>query len=307
MERIVRDSRIFCILDACSIINLLHIDEDGKLIERLNKLEILICEEVFKEVERNVFTRIGKFDRIAGAKSIFERKQVRKEIDQKLGVIRGWTVLNETINEDFGKDYFAKVAKMTSYKKRNGELDSTAIALALTRTEECKLFFHTDDFVAKAYFKTFYRDQQIGYIEDSADLLLLLYRLDEKFNLKELDELLSRLASEYNLEVSSLIKRLESFNLSAKEYQRTRKLRPNLQELLRKLRNRDFEGLNYLYEFFKKNKSKHSRIFEAFEKHKIVIELEPAQGSTNLIGKIRRLRARLKESPVHDLESLLSL
>lgn len=306
MERMKKQFPIVCLLDACTIINLLHIDEDGRVIRSLSQLRILVCEKVFKEVQKNVFAKVGKFDRIAGHSDKLDKKQITKEIDSKLTIIRGWQILEETIKYDFGQDYFKNIAKITGYDKQNGEFYSAATALAISRNENIKLYFHTDDFPAKMEFSSFFRHQQVGYIEDTADLLVLLYRIDDKFKLKELDLLLSKLATEYNLEVAVLEKKLGQYSLTGRQVRETKRLRENLALLKQKLNQQDFTNLQEIFNFFLKHRTKCRSLCEVLEMHKSVLDLETSNSKKNLIGKIKNLRLKIKKQPIYDLEALLS-
>lgn len=49
--------RLPIVLDTCTILNLLRIDEDEFLYKKLIKLEINICQSVFDEANRNVRTK----------------------------------------------------------------------------------------------------------------------------------------------------------------------------------------------------------------------------------------------------------
>ena len=49
--------RLPIVLDTCTILNLLRIDEDEFLYKKLVKLEINICQSVFDEANRNVKTK----------------------------------------------------------------------------------------------------------------------------------------------------------------------------------------------------------------------------------------------------------
>ena len=49
--------RLPIVLDTCTILNLLRIDEDEFLYKKLIKLEINICQSVFDEANRNVKTK----------------------------------------------------------------------------------------------------------------------------------------------------------------------------------------------------------------------------------------------------------
>ena len=49
--------RLPIVLDTCTILNLLRIEDDDFLYKKLMKLEINICQSVFEEANRNVKTK----------------------------------------------------------------------------------------------------------------------------------------------------------------------------------------------------------------------------------------------------------
>ena len=55
MEGIIVNTRN--ILDACTIINFLHIDEDEFLIKQLKAKKFNLCRKVFEETNKNVFNK----------------------------------------------------------------------------------------------------------------------------------------------------------------------------------------------------------------------------------------------------------
>jgi len=227
--------KIACILDACTVINLIHIDdESGYLINLLSQMDIYLREKVFEEVKDNVYDKIDKLRKNEKPEAHII-KSIKKDIDQKLTIFRGKQILNEEITKDFGLDYFSRIKTLTSYEKSNGEFYSTALAVYLSRERDIKLFFHTDDSPAKDEFQLFFKFQQIGYIEDTADLLVLLYRINENLSLIALDKALSDLASEYAIEVSILEKKLRLYQIPAKDIKRMKQIKMNLDLLINKL------------------------------------------------------------------------
>lgn len=285
-------SKIFCILDACTIINLIHIDDNDYLIKKLKYLNIQIAETVFKEVNNNVFDKYNNLrkDKRLGDINITD---IKKEIDRKLTIFRGFQTLDYIILKDFGPDYFESVKDLSGYNKKNGEFYSACLALYITRCEPTKLFFHTDDYPAKEELTHFYNFQQIGYIEDSADLLILLYRLDEDFNATGLDNSLSALFSEYALEVVELEKKLKKLlDIISITLRRDRNYMKNLNILIMKLNKHDFKGIGNLKDFFYSNKTRYKTTVEILELHSLVFSLESE--TNNLLKKITYLRKGLK-------------
>ncbi len=177
------------VIDACTIINLLRIDdEDNFLYKHLTSLDIHMASTVYDEIKYNIF------------KNAIE-ETVKKRIEVLLPSLPSKIKLhNDTaITNDVGDEYFEKICSFSGHKKKfNGELFSSVLALTLSRTEESKICFFTDDFPAKEEFKQFFAIQQIGFIEDSIDLLLMLHWLKENFTKSKLITVLSDLRAEYN-------------------------------------------------------------------------------------------------------------
>jgi len=296
--------KIACILDACTVINLIHIDDDNELlISSLSSLDIYISEKVFKEVNQNVYDKIEKLRKNEKPR-VIDIKLIKKAIDQKLSVFRGNQVLDDEIEKDFGKNYFSQIKDLTNYQKLNGEFYSTALAIYLSRLNDVKVFFHTDDTPAREEFKLLFKHQQIGYIEDTADLLVLLSRISNKISPSVLDNALSDLASEYATEVTILEKKLKSYQMPAKDIRRMKFIKSKLDLLINKLSAHDFSGIGELYDFFKKNKSKCPQVYDHIDLHNEVFQLETTEGN-NLIKKIKELRVELKTSPLLKLDNLI--
>lgn len=297
-------NHIVCILDACSIINLIHIDEEDYLVKRLiNNVEFYLCQEVFKEVNKNVYDKINNLPKERRVK-INELNNKREEISKVLNVFRRNQKHDDQIRHELGNGFFDEVQDLTNYPKNNGEFYSTALALYLSRFKliknsqsdfvNTKVFFHTDDYPAKNDFSSFYLHQQIGYIEDTADLLLLLYRLDDSFNKIQLDRFLSNLFSEYAPEVSSLEKRLRELKTELSiNLRKDRNFVYNLSQLINKLDEHNFNGINENADFFFSQRRKYSKVCQLIDEYESVFEL--ATDSMNLLKKIQFYRRKIDD------------
>ena len=293
---------ICCLLDACTVINLIHIDEDDFLLKKMDKLEVHINDEVFNEIRANV--RKG-FDNIA-----LDKDGIERVIDQKLTYFRGKKNDNSELLNDVGSDYFERIKTVTKYtKKLNGELYSSAYALYLSRFCEKKVFFYTDDYPAKEYFSSFFEYQQIGHIKDSVDLLVLLYWLDDKFTEQQLDNVLSDLHSQYATKVTVLKQKLRDFsnyNVDATFKRNKKEIVYNLSLLLSKLDKLDFKNITNLYSFFEINKLKCKDLFEILKNYNSVFELEIKSDTSTLLGKISLTRKAIKENKIYKWNDLLN-
>lgn len=187
------------VIDACTIINLLRIDdEDNFLYKYLTSLDVHMASTVYEEIKNNIF-----------------RNAIDVTVEKRINVLLPSLPLkiklhNDTeITNDIGDEYYKKICSFLGHtKKFNGELISSVLALTLSRTEESKVCFFTDDFPAKEEFSQFFAIQQIGFIEDSIDLLLMLHWLKENFTKPKLITVLSDLRAEYNRIQKSFIEKI---------------------------------------------------------------------------------------------------
>lgn len=298
-------NNICCLLDACTAINLIHIDEDDFLLKKIDKLDLHINDVVFKEIKANI-NKYKKSDNKIYKIDIAEK---RKIIDQKLTFFRGKNTDNGNLFNNVGSDYIEKIKEVTKYtKKVNGELYSTAYALYLSRINEKRVFFYTDDHPASEYFSPFFDYQQIGQIKDSVDLLVLLYWLDEKFTEPQLDHVLSELYSQYVLEVTLLIKILQTYydnKVDGKFRKKHREIAKNLNTLIQKLNKFDFKGIGEIYSFFER-KPKVKEIYKILKDYYSVFELERKSNAETLLNKIKSLRASIGENKIYKWNDLLT-
>ena len=182
------------VIDACSLINLLRIDEDDNfLYKHLKSLDVHISETVYNEIKSNIFKNAISETDMKRIKTLLLLFPTVFTLHQ-----------DEDIKENVGIQYFEQVISYTGHsKKYNGELSSSVLALVLSRYEESIVCFLTDDFPAKNEFSQFFSLQQIGLIKDSIDLLLMLHWSKSNFSRKKLESILSDLRAEYNRSISS--------------------------------------------------------------------------------------------------------
>lgn len=186
------------VLDACTIINLLRIDDlDGFISKRLHRMvssTCAVCEEVLNEARRNVLRN-----------SIDDEK--RKYIEEQLPLFYTYQIQNTEIKSY--QDAWKYVYEASGHvKKENGELFSTVLCLVKSRKEQVRSLFYTDDLPAQREFEDVFSHQQIGYISDTAHLLIYLYvnSGDEVFSLNKLKMFLFNLRAEYNRDTMNLVK-----------------------------------------------------------------------------------------------------
>jgi len=227
------------VFDACSIINLIHIDDNDFLFKRMKKLGFVICEKVHKEIQNNIFSNL-----------LFNENdnEIRKEIEIKLTKLKSHIRSNKDILDDNGNDYFNFVKEFTQYNRENGEFYSVALTLELSRWNENKMFFVTDDYKAKYQFSNFFSYQQIGHIEDSCDFLVFLYWLNNGYNIIKLKRYLRDLLILYRSEISIFQKKIRDFNTSIGDNRfKVKKYRQLLVDIDHTIREGRFDHLYSIY------------------------------------------------------------
>lgn len=294
MERV---ENIHCVLDACTAINLIHIDQDEFLLKRLAKLQTNITDKVQTEIRKNIFKKYEdhKF------KSASEKRKKINELDKKVSFFLQFKISDETIKKDIGdENFFEDVKTITKYKKENGEFFSAALCLFLSRLKHLKVFFHTDDFPATNEFSNFFRFHQIGRIEDSVDLLILLYVHSDSTNFtkNKLTSLLTELFQEYATQVKKFEKELEKFigEIPAKKIPKMYNLKFNLDGLLKNVRELNFNGINAIR--LELEREKLEELNGIFNKYETVFELENGE-SSNILMKIKSIQNKLKKEDVY--------
>lgn len=303
---------ICCLLDACTVINLIHIDDDNDdfLLKKIKKLDIKINDLVFTEIKKNVYVKPWR-DLKSKYVDKTRRKEIRKATEQKLTFYRGKKNNNEELLDDLGSDYFDRIKHLTNYtKKENGELCSTGQALYLSRFHYKNVFFYTDDYPAKDDFSSFFHHQQIGQVKDSVDLIILLYWLDENFTDQQLKRVLDELYSQYATEVSLLKKELQNFHnekVDALFIRSKKEIALKLNELINKLKTLDFKNINDFYTFFVGKKGKCKDIYDIIQNYASVFELDNDSNEDSLLNKIKKVSADIGKVKILKLDDLISV
>lgn len=272
------------ILDACTLINLLHIDEDEFLLKKLKKLSFCIASKVFKEISKNAYERLK-------IKPPQERAEYNKYLDTQIAVFRNYQgqECDFLIAED-------EMEQILGYTKRNGEFYSVLLAFSISRAEEKKVFFITDDQPAKKNFQPILQFHQVGYIEDSVDLLTLFFWLNEDFRKIHYLNFLSKLASEYTKGLGELIKNLRAYHENfPREYLRD-KQKTKLRILIDKLESHDFKGLSDLWQGIS-SEINFPELANILNSYKFVLDLE--SDSTDLLKKIRNRLSELRSKSIY--------
>lgn len=236
------------IIDACTVINLLHIDEDEFLLKKLRKLEFVLCKEVYDEIHKNVFNKLQKTTPYP--------KEKHKEIEIKLNYFR------ERIQSDESyKDLDEVISKLLNYSKKNGEYQSMLLSFYLNTFNGTRVLFFTDDSPAKKEFTPYLNHHKIGYIEDSVDLLITLYRHNDGFTTSDLKRFLSLLYHEYASDIGALEKEIQAFEIPKSEI-RNKELATMLSSLRQSIKKLELEEVAKLYLQVAEDKKKYISIYD---------------------------------------------
>lgn len=203
------------VVDACTVINLLRIDDDGDfLYKRLKTLNVHFAKEVKDEIQRNVFKNILDDSRKTAIANLLPYLHSDFKLHR-----------NEEIERDLGPEAVTGIKSIINHcKDYNGEFYSALLSLILSRTEEGKIVFYTDDYPAKDNLSTLFSSQQIGAIDDTVDLLLTLCWQSENFSASRLKDNLKDLKAEYfkGLKDFMVVLRNAKKNLDKKDKKRKR-------------------------------------------------------------------------------------
>lgn len=258
------------ILDACTIINLLHIDEDEFLLKKLSSLEFKICKPVYDETRKNAFK---KFERIRPYPS--ERSKL---IERKLNYFR-----EKIHNDESYYDLSDSVLESMNYPKRNGEYFSILLSYYLNTFEKCHILFFTDDSPAKEYFTPHLGHNKIGYIEDSVDLLILLYRQNQEFTTNDLKKLLSSLYYEYVVELGEFEKEINGLDIPSHQI-RNKDASLKLNQMKVAIKNLKLDEASKIFVDVYGDSKKYNFLYNVFSKYSSFFEKKL---SSNFLEKIK--------------------
>jgi hypothetical protein len=258
------------ILDTCTIINLIHIDEDEFLLKKLSSLEFRICKTVYDETRKNAFK---KFERIRPYPS--DRSKI---IERKLNYFR-----ERIHNDESFTDLSDSVLESMNYPKRNGEFFSILLSYYLNTFEKCHILFFTDDSPAKEYFIPHFAHNKMGYIEDSVDLLILLYRQNQEFTATDLKKFLSSLYSEYAVEIGELEKEINGLDIPSHQI-KNRDASLKLNQMRTAIKNLKLDDASKIYVDVCDDSKKYNFLYDVFSKYSAFFDKEL---STDFLNKIK--------------------
>lgn len=236
------------ILDACTIINLLRIDDENE--EFLYNHIIGLNLHVAKKVHEEVKTNFNKNPLSENQQEYIDRCIVRLYNDL---IPQNKIYTNEDIIKNITRKLFEELKTYgdKSYQKENGELFSTALGLIVSRSEDDKIWFYTDDKPATEYFMPYFCYQQIGTIMDTVDLLIYLYWTSPDFDKKRLEKYLQDLYSDINQPLKRMINEVQKIKDSFSNNNINNGLRRNVNDLIDSYYNLDIPKMENAIEAIK--------------------------------------------------------
>jgi hypothetical protein len=277
------------ILDACTLINILHIDEDDMLFNEMQKHKMFIAEEVMNEVKRNAKNKFRLYDTY----NVSYEDSEPEEIDEKINILNRYMVKNDIIERDC-HDMFDEIKKFAITHKSNGELLSSCLSLLKSREENHLVNFYTDDYPAKNKFKSLFDYQQIGYIHDSVDLLLYLYWSSNKMTLRNLSNFVSSLSYEYSIERKYLLEQIRSRKETIHRLKRDKKIVVLLSKLEHALETLNMGGINLIRDELYLHKRNYGDLIKLLESFSQIFTIENILGS-DYFSKIKDTMNWLKK------------
>ena len=232
------------VLDACTILNLLRIDDEDSdfLLKLITNWRLCLPETVFTETKLHVdsdFYSKEKNDHVLVA--------INQQFDHR-------KTKDDDIKKDLGEEEFENVIKFGGHNKReNGELYCVALALVKSREEDDAVTIYTDDYKAIEKFQVFYRYHRIGDMGDTLDLLTMLYRStsDSEFQFTLYRTFLENLRAEYNQQLFALKKTIYDYLEQMKKSKcKDKALMENLNKIVVGYRNSDLLMMEAGVRFF---------------------------------------------------------
>lgn len=272
------------VLDACTILNLLRIDDEDSdfLLKLIKNWRVCLPETVFKEIKLHV-------------RSDFYTKEKNDHILIVINrVFDHRKTLDNDIKKDLGDVVFERIIKFSGHNKReNGELYCVALALVKSREEEELVTVYTDDYKAIEEFRELCRYHRIGEWGDTLDLLTLLYWLTPEtvFQYGLYYTFLENLRAEYNHQLKDIAETVEAYlEQKKKDRGNDKNLMENLSKIVAGYRYSDVDLMHAGVRYFQEG-SKYKEV------KKMVENVDVKNVNRQTVRITEHLR-RLKDFPI---------
>ena len=271
------------ILDACTLINLLRIDEDEILYKHLQTYNIKIAGTVFNEFKTNIYKN--------GYTS-----EMRDRIDRYLPSISLLVESDENIknnNNSISNEYCERVQELTHHNKYDGELYSLLLSLYLSRCEMAHVNLYSDDKPAMDQFREYFMIQQLGILGDSIDLLLYMFCHSDKISEIDLGRFLENLKSEYNIRERNFVREIEEYRAKITNVRSRKNIVATLNSIIYNYRSKDFDKL---YAAIEELESYHDN-----EIRQILRRCRPQPSSIPIVNRVNEIQQMLKRYNIFKL------
>lgn len=281
------ESNHLIVFDACSIINLLYIDYEHQEIFRLldKYFDFYIPQKVQQEIRINAFKKIREI-KVKTNKDERLKEDLDDYLNQKIGRFWSNVIQDVQIEKDLGQNIYDDLSDIIGSKEDKGEWYCVAHSLYLSRICQSRLAFFTDDFPAKEKYSIIFKNQRVGLIEDTSDLLILLYWNCPEINEKKVRALLRDLYVQYDSELKSLLNEIRAFR--ERNFEKINpKLRNCISGFQHNLENIELDNLNTNKDEIIANSRNYKKVLEnIFDNHAKVFELNSDKNLLTKIGNI---------------------
>lgn len=260
------------IIDACTLINLIRIDEDDMLYNYLLSFNIKIAECVYKEIENNIF----KSD---------SSKEMREKVNILLPRLLTFIETDDSIKANIGNSECAQIKKLTHHIKEDGEYYSLLLSLYQSRYFETQINLYTDDKRAMQQFEEYFNLQQLGVSGDSIDLILFLYWHSNRISEMNLHRLLSNLRFEYCKEERIFIQEIEKLRAAITNNRKNSSIIRVLNSIIMSYRQGKYQQLYKAIDEIKN--------FPGKEIKQIIRKFAPNPSTVSIVEKINHVESLL--------------
>lgn len=275
------------VLDACTILNLLRIDDEDSdfLLKLITNWRLYLPEAVFTETKLHVGSKFYSKE-----KNDHVLVTINQQFDHR-------KTMDNDIKKDLTEKEFENIIKYCGHNKReNGELYCVALALVKSREEDNAVTVYTDDYKAIEEFESFYRYHRIGDMGDTLDLLTMLYwsTPDSVFQSTLYRTFLENLRAEYNQQLNAVAEAIDAYIEQKKKTKcNDRDLMENLNKIVGGYRKSDMAMMEAGVHFFQDG-SKYKDVKKMVED----VDVKNVNRQTQRITEHLR---KLKEYPIFKL------
>ena len=260
------------IIDACTLINLIRIDEDDMLYNYLLTFNIKIAECVYKEIKNNILKNDSS-------------KGMREKVNILLPRLLTFIETDDSIKANIGHSECTQIKNLTRHIKEDGEYYSLLLSLYQSRYFEPPINLYTDDKRAMQQFEEYFKLQQLGVSGDTIDLILFLYWHSNRISEMNLHRFLSNLRFEYCKEERIFIQEIERFRAAITNNRKNSSIIRVLNSIIMSYRQGEYQQLYKAIDEIKN--------FPGKEIKQIIRKFAPNPSTVFIVEKINHVESLL--------------